>query len=72
MTAIGTTQTVTYEESKRLRKQGWKARNDVVVMMFVGQPEGVQSNISKATSNARNKKRTDERWAESYKARLAK
>ena len=69
---IGETITVSYEDSKRLRKEGWKPRNDVVVMMYVGKPETpVKSNISKARSVTR-AKRTDERWAESFKARLAK
>jgi hypothetical protein len=35
---IGDTITVPYEQSKKLRKEGWKPRNDVVVMMYVGAP----------------------------------
>lgn len=41
---IGETITVTYEESKKLRKEGWRPRNDVVVMTYVGKPENVLSN----------------------------
>lgn len=36
---IGDTITVPYEQSKQLRKEGWKPRNDVVVMMYVGRSE---------------------------------
>lgn len=36
---IGDTVTVSYEESKKLRKEGWRPRNDVVVMMYVGHPQ---------------------------------
>lgn len=36
---IGDTVTVSYEESKKLRKVGWMPRHDVVVMMYVGQPK---------------------------------
>ena len=43
---IGTTRTVSYEDSRRMRREGWMTRNDVVVMMYVGKPEGVPSNIS--------------------------
>ena len=47
---IGDTITVTYEESKRRRKEGWKVRNDIVVMMYVGLPDSsVRSNISIAS-----------------------
>jgi hypothetical protein len=42
MTQIGDTITVSYEEAKELRKQGWRPRNDVVVMMYVGKPEPTQ------------------------------
>lgn len=46
---IGDTITVTYEQSKQLRKEGWKPRNDVVVMMYVGQAETPQpSNRSRS------------------------
>jgi hypothetical protein len=48
---IGDLCTVTYEQSKQLRKEGWKPRNDVVVMMFVGPADpGVKSNIVIAAS----------------------
>jgi hypothetical protein len=39
---IGDTITVSYEESRTLRKQGWRPRNDVVVMTYVGKPEPTQ------------------------------
>lgn len=46
---IGDLCTVTYEQSKQLRKEGWRPRNDVVVMMFVGKPEEPQpSNRSRS------------------------
>lgn len=35
---IGDQVTVSYEDSKRLRKEGWRPRNDVVVMMYIGKP----------------------------------
>lgn len=41
---IGDTVTVSYEESKKLRKEGWKPRNDVVVMMYVGESQSVLTN----------------------------
>lgn len=71
---IGDTITVTYEQSKQLRKEGWKPRNDVVVMMFVGVPEPGPNNKSRGRVSGQNtrQKQTDERWAQSYRARLAK
>jgi hypothetical protein len=46
---IGTTRTVSYEDSRRLRKEGWMPRNDIVVMMYVGKPEKpAPSNRSRA------------------------
>ncbi len=45
---IGDTRTVSYEESKKLRREGWKPRNDVVVMTYVGKPEKPISNRSRA------------------------
>lgn len=48
MPQIGDTITVSYEESRKLRKEGWQARNDVVVMTYVGKPEKVLSNRQRA------------------------
>ena len=45
---IGETITVPYEEAKALRKQGWKPRNDIVVMMFVGVPAEPRTNRGRA------------------------
>lgn len=39
MPQIGDTITVTYADSKRLRKEGWRPDNDVVVMTYVGKPD---------------------------------
>jgi hypothetical protein len=36
---IGDTITVSKEEAKALRKQGWMPRGDIVTMMYVGLPE---------------------------------
>lgn len=47
---IGDTITVPYEESRKLRKEGWQTRNDVVVMTYVGKPEPGQCNYSKAAT----------------------
>lgn len=48
MVAIGETRTVTKEEVKALRKQGWLPRNDLVVMMFVDQPDTSREKASQA------------------------
>lgn len=48
---IGDTITVTVEEAKALRKQGYLPRGDLVTMMYVGLPDSsVQSNISIASA----------------------
>lgn len=61
---IGDTITVSYEESKKLRKAGWKPRNDVVVMMYVGVPStSVPSNRSIASAKGGEATRRNMGWS---------
>ena len=47
---VGETRTVTIDEAKAMRKQGWMRRDDIVTMMYVGLPDSsVRSNISIAS-----------------------
>jgi len=39
MTQLGDTVFVSYETSRKLRKEGWRPTNDVVVMTYVGKPD---------------------------------
>lgn len=54
---IGDTITVPYEESKRRRKEGWKVRNDIVVMMYVGLPDSSVPSNYEAAATRRTRKR---------------
>jgi len=58
MNKIGDTITVSKEEAKALRKQGWMHRGDIVTMMFVGRPpKSVKSNMTIASEIACEKTR---------------
>lgn len=48
MPEIGHTVTVSKEEAKALRKQGWMPRGDLVVMMFVDTPDTSREKASEA------------------------
>jgi len=49
MTHLGDTVFVSYETSRKLRKEGWRPTNDVVVMTYVGKPDPkVPSNRQRA------------------------
>jgi hypothetical protein len=62
MTQIGDIITVSYEESRLLRRQGWKVRTDIVTLMYVGKPpKSVKSNVAIAGEIASSKTR-GKRW----------
>lgn len=63
MSKIGETITVSYDESRLLRKQGWKVRTDIVTLMYVGKPpKRVKSNMAKAVEIAAKTTHGRKRW----------
>jgi hypothetical protein len=68
VTSIGDTITVPYEQSKKLRKEGWRPRNDVVVMMYVGKPEPDPAAQERSVEHRR---ATQRRYRAKLKARWA-
>ena len=59
MPALGSKITVTYDEARKLRKEGWRPCPDVVTMEYVGKPDAVPSNRQKANARPRRTGWTD-------------
>jgi hypothetical protein len=69
---IGDTITVSYEESRTMRKQGWKPRTDIVVMMYVGQPEDGKKKASEAAKKVWKERRERGLWNKRQHAFVAR
>ena len=73
MTIVGETRTVTKEEAKALRKQGWMPRGDLVVMMFVDRPDDSRRNYVEAAKKTWETRRAkSDTWNKSQHAFVAR